>query len=44
MENYEEARVTLAKSQLNILKSAEKSKAETTLRITKKSFQYEKLF
>ena len=43
MTNYEEARVTLAKSQQNILKSGEKSKAETTLRITKKSFQDEEL-
>ena len=39
MASYEEARVKLANSQLNKLKSVAKNKARPTLRITKKNFQ-----
>ena len=43
MTNYEEARVKLGSIQLNKLKSAAKSKTETTLHITKKNLQDEEL-
>ena len=40
MANYEKARVKLTYNQLKRLESTAKNKAETTLRITKKNFQY----
>ena len=43
MVNYEEARVKLTNIQLSKLKSSAKNKTGTTLRITKKNFQYEEL-
>ena len=43
MANYQEARVTLTSFQLNELKSAAKNKTGTTLRITQKNVQDEKL-
>ena len=43
MANYEEARVKLANTQLNKLKSAAKNKTGTILRITRKNFQDEEL-
>ena len=43
MANNEEARVKLTNTQLNKSKSATKNKTGTTLRITKKNFQDEKL-
>ena len=43
MANYEEARVKLANTQLNKLKSAAKNKTGTILRITQKNFQDEEL-
>ena len=43
MASYEEARVKLTNTQLNKLKSAAKNNTETTLRISKKNFQDEKL-
>ena len=43
MRSYEEAGVKLTNTQLNKLKSAAKNKTETTLKITKKTFQDEEL-
>ena len=43
MTNYEEARVKLTNCQLNKLNSAAKNKTGTTLRITKKNFQDDRL-
>ena len=43
MASYEEARVKLTNTQLNKLKSAAKNNTGTTLRISKKNFQDEKL-
>ena len=43
MVNYEKARVKLKNSRLNKLKSATTKNSRTTLRITKKNFQVEKL-
>ena len=43
MANQEEARVELRNTQINKLKSAAKSKAGTTLRLTKKNFQNNEL-
>ena len=43
MANYEEARVKLTNTQLNKLTSAAKTKARTTLRITKRILQVEEL-
>ena len=43
MANYQEAKVELTNTQLNRFKSAVESKAETTLRITKKNVQDEEL-
>ena len=42
MLNYEEARV-LTNNQLKKLESAAKNKTRTTLKVTKKNFQYEEL-
>ena len=39
MANYEEARVKLTNTQLNILKSAAKNNTVTTLTLTKKTFK-----
>ena len=43
MANYQEARVKLANTQLNKLKSAAKNEIETILKINKKNFQDEEL-
>ena len=43
MKNYVDARVKLANTQLNKLKSATNNKTGATLRIIKKTFQDEKL-
>ena len=43
MVNYEEAIVKLTNTQLNNLTSARKTKAGTTLRITKKKIHVEEL-
>ena len=43
MVNYEEAKVKLTNTRLNKLKAAIKNMTWTTLRITKKNFQREKL-
>ena len=43
MANYNEARVKLTNTQRKRLNSASKNKTRTTLRITKKNFQDEKL-
>ena len=43
MPIYEEARVKLTNTQLNKLKSAEKSKTGTILRLKKKNFEDEEL-
>ena len=43
MTNQQEARVKLTNTQLKKLKSAAKNKVETTLKITKKNFEDEKL-
>ena len=41
MENYQEGRVKLTNTKLNILKSPAKIKAGTILRLNKKIFEYE---
>ena len=43
MANYQEAEVKLTNSQLNKLRSAEKNKTGTILRLTKKNFADEEL-
>ena len=43
MANYQETKVKLTNTQLSKLKSAEKDKTGTILRINKKSFQDEEL-
>ena len=43
MANYQEARVKLTNTQVNILKSAAKNKAGTLLRLNKKNFEDEQL-
>ena len=43
MTNYQEVRVKIINTQLNKLKSAEKNKTGTRLRINKKNFQDEQL-
>ena len=43
MANYEDARVKLANTQLDKLKSAVKYKAETILRLNEKTFQHKYL-
>ena len=43
MTNYQEAKVKLANTQLNKLKSAAKNKTETVLRLNKKNFEDEEL-
>ena len=43
MANYQEARVKLINTQLTKLKSAEKNKTGTILRLNKKNFENEEL-
>ena len=43
MISYQEARVRLTNTKLNKLKSVEKNKTGTVLKINKKNFQYEEL-
>ena len=43
MTNYQEARVKLANTQLNKLKSTAKNKTGTLLRLNKKTFEDEEL-
>ena len=43
MRNYQEAKVKLANTQLNKLKSAAKNKTETVLRLNKTNFEDEEL-